>query len=168
MRSGTQPGHHAGQKSVGLRTALTHDTRERFSPASGLFSVTAYRLGRRQGKTPMQPCIQPGYHAMQKAAGLGAATGARHKGRLSPVSGADFHDCVQARANKEGSDAVRHTAGPSCQAKKNPPASPGDRFYDRGTGDQRNWVPLISSLKERSRYSAARLESIMRVRKISK
>lgn len=35
-------------------------------------------------------------------------------------------------------------------------------------GDQRNWVPLISSLKERSRYSAARLESIMRVRKISK
>lgn len=52
--------------------------------------------------------------------------------------------------------------------KEKSPGIAGDRFCDRDAGDQRNWVPLISSLKERSRYSAARLESIMRVRKISK
>lgn len=140
----------------------------RLSPASGIAFRDCVQVRTGQGKTPMrsgaQRAIMPG-----KSNRAWGSTGTRRKGRLSPVIGAAFRDCAQARTGGK----VRPRCSPahswsSCRAKKNPPVSPGDRFCDRGAGDQRNWVPLISSLKERSRYSAARLESIMRVRKISK
>ncbi len=64
MQSGTQPGHHAGQKAAGLGAALAHGARGGFLRRLGLLSGTVHRFGRGQGKTPMrsgaQRAIMPG------------------------------------------------------------------------------------------------------------
>ena len=73
MRSGTKPGHHAGQKAAGLGTALAHDARGAFSGVWGCFPGLHTGSGRGQGKTPVRSGTQPGHHTGQKAAGLGAA-----------------------------------------------------------------------------------------------
>lgn len=57
---------------------------------------------------------------VEKSSRVWDGTGTRRKGRLSPASGADFHDCVQARANKEGPDAVRRTAAIMPGKEKSP------------------------------------------------
>ena len=166
MQFCTQPGHHTGQKATGLGTALVHGARGGFLRCLGLLSGTVHRLKwARVG--PMQSGAQPGYHAMQKAAGLGAALAHGTRGGFLRCLGLISMTAYKPERTRKApmqSGAQRAII----PGKEKPPASPGVCFCDRGAGDQRNWVPLISSLKERSRYSAARLESIMRVRKISK
>lgn len=168
MQSGAQRVIMSGKKQPGLGRHRHTAQGEGFPRCLGLFSVTAYRLGCRQGKTPMQPCTQPGYHAMQKAAGLVAALAHGTRGGFLRCLGLLSGTAYRLRWTRGGPDAVRRTAGHHAGQRKIPRHGRGIVSVIGGAGDQRNWVPLISSLKERSRYSAARLESIMRVRKISK
>lgn len=65
MQSGTQPGHHAGQKAAGLGAALAHGARGGFLRRLGLISMTAYKPERTR-KAPMQSCTQPGHHTGQR------------------------------------------------------------------------------------------------------
>lgn len=166
MQSGIQPGYHTMQKAAGLGAALAHGTRGGFLRRLGLLSGTAYRFGRGKVRPRCGPA-HSGPSCRAKAAGLGAALAHGTRGGFLRCLGLISMTAYKPERTRKApmqSGAQRAII----PGKEKPPASPGDRFCDRGAEDQRNWVPLISSLKERSRYSAARLESIMRVRKISK
>ena len=113
-------GHHAEQKAAGFGAALAHGTRGGFLRHLGLLSGTAHRLGRGQGKTPMQPCTQPGYHAMQKAAGLVAALAHGTRGGFLRCLGLLSGTAYRLRWTRGGPDAVRRTAGHHAGQRKIP------------------------------------------------
>lgn len=80
----------------------------------------------------MRSGTQPGYHARQKAAGLGAALAHGTRGGFLRCLGLFSVTAYKPERIRKAPMRSGAQPGSSCQAKKNPPALPGDRFCDRG------------------------------------